>query len=137
MSSVILQTATRGLVPALLVFSLVLLIGGHNGPGGGFVGGLIAGSAFVLYALAFGVDAARKALRVEPRTVVASGLAVSLASGLLPLFSGRAFMTGLWIEVHLLDFGQLALGTPGLFDFGVYLLVVGITLMILFPLAEE
>jgi multicomponent Na+:H+ antiporter subunit B len=137
MSSVILRTATRGLMPGLLLFSIVLLLGGHNGPGGGFVGGLVAASAFALYAITFGAAAARAALRVEPRVFVASGLFVALSSGLLPLALGRAFMTGMWTELHVPGLGAVAVGTPVLFDIGVYLLVLGITLMILFPLSEE
>ena len=137
MNSVILRTATRGLIPALLAFSVVLLLGGHNAPGGGFVGGLVAASAFALRAVATGIESARAALRVEPRTLVASGLLVSLTSGLMPLALGRAFMTGLWTDVPVPGLGSLAVGTPVLFDVGVYILVLGVTLMILFPLADE
>ena len=137
MNSVILRTATRGLMPALVLFSMVLLLGGHNAPGGGFVGGLVAASAFALHAIAFGISSARAILRVEPRTLLASGLLISLASGLVPLARGQAFMTGTWTDVRIPGLGPIAIGTPVVFDLGVYLLVIGVTLMILFPLAEE
>jgi multicomponent Na+:H+ antiporter subunit B len=137
MNSIILRTATRGLMPALVLFSIVLLLGGHNSPGGGFVGGLVAASAFALHAVAFGISSARAVLRVDPRALVASGLLVSLTSGLIPLARGQAFMTGTWTELRAPGLGAVAIGTPVVFDLGVYLLVIGVTLMILFPLAEE
>jgi multicomponent Na+:H+ antiporter subunit B len=137
MSSVILRAATRGLMPALLLYSIVLLLGGHNAPGGGFVGGLVAASAFALYSITFGVDAAKGALRVHPRTLVGVGLLVALTSGLTPLVRGHAFMTGLWTDITVPDIGVLTVGTPVFFDTGVYLLVIGVTLMILFPLSED
>ncbi|HMN02746.1 MAG TPA: MnhB domain-containing protein, partial [Geobacter anodireducens] len=66
MQSLFLATAVRLLLPLLLLFSLFLLLRGHNEPGGGFVGGLVAAAAFALHALAHGVAAARRVLRVEP-----------------------------------------------------------------------
>ena len=68
MTSLILRTATRFLMPLLLLFALFLLFRGHNEPGGGFVGGLVVAAAFVLYAIAYGVDAGRRALLVDPST---------------------------------------------------------------------
>lgn len=137
MNSVILRTVTRGLLPALLLYSLFLLTAGHNAPGGGFVGGLVAASALALYSLAYGVETARQALRVDSRTLIGLGLAVALSSGILPLFSGLPFMTGLWTDVAVPGLGTVAIGTPVLFDVGVYLLVLGVTLTILLPLREE
>ncbi len=71
--SLILSTATRYLLPLLLLFSLFLLLRGHNEPGGGFVGGLVAVAAFALYALAAGTQEARSLLRVDTRTLMAVG----------------------------------------------------------------
>jgi multisubunit Na+/H+ antiporter MnhB subunit len=96
MTSIILRTSTRYMFPPLMVFSIYLLLRGHHYPGGGFVGGLFAGSAFALYALAFTVSNARKALRVDPRDITAVGLAVALLSGIPPLFSKQSFLTGTW-----------------------------------------
>ena len=81
MTSLILRTATRFLMPLLLLFALLLLFRGHNEPGGGFVGGLVVAGAFVLYAIAFGFDAGRRALLVDPSTLLGVGLLVALASG--------------------------------------------------------
>lgn len=136
MTSLILTTATRYLMPVLLLFSLFLLVRGHNDPGGGFTGGLVAASAFALYAIAFDVSDARQLLQVEPRLLIGIGLFMALSSGLIaPLFTGEPFLTGKWSGLALPTVGEL--GTPLLFDTGVYLVVVGITLLIIFSLAEE
>jgi multicomponent Na+:H+ antiporter subunit B len=135
MFSLILATAARGLLPLLLLFSLFLLLRGHNEPGGGFVGGLSAASAFALYALTHGVPAARRLLVVDSRSLAAAGLLVALTAGGLGLSSGKPLLTGLWLETPLPVLGKV--GTPILFDAGVFLLVVGVVLTILFPLLEE
>jgi multicomponent Na+:H+ antiporter subunit B len=135
MTSLILSTASRYLLPLLLLFSVFLLLRGHNEPGGGFVGGLVAAAAYALYAFAFGVDVARRALRVEPRTLIGLGLAAGVASGLLGLLRNQAFLSGLWVEAAVPLLGKP--GTPLLFDFGVYLAVIGSTLTIVFSLSEE
>ncbi len=137
MNSLILRTATRFLITLLLLFSIFLLLRGHNDPGGGFVGGLVAASAFVLYAIAYDADAARRAIWVEPHLLIGIGLLVALISGLLPLVRGQPFLTGQWGYLHLPNAATLELGTPLVFDIGVYLTVLGVTLMIMLTLAEE
>lgn len=134
MNSLILSTATRYILPLLLLFSLFLLLRGHNEPGGGFVGGLVAAAAFALYAIAYGVRTARRVLGVDPRTLIGVGLLVALGSGVLGLALGAPFMTGLWSEYAVPILGKV--GTPLLFDIGVYLVVIGVTLTIIFALAE-
>jgi multicomponent Na+:H+ antiporter subunit B len=135
MSSLILVMATRYLVPVLILFSLFLLIRGHNEPGGGFVGGLVAGSAFALYAIAHTAHQARRLLRVPPRTLIAVGLLVALSSGLFSLLFRKPFMTGIWMTVELPIIGKI--GTPGIFDIGVFITVLGVVLQIIFELMEE
>ena len=137
MTSLIFRTATRYMFPPLLVFSIYLLFRGHHYPGGGFVGGLFAGSSFALYALAFDVAAARKLLRVDPRDITAAGLALALLSGIPALISGDAFLTGIWWKLHFLPGVMLDIGTPLIFDAGVYLVVLGVLLTLVFSLGEE
>lgn len=136
MNSLILRTATRLLVGLLLLFSIFLLLRGHNEPGGGFIGGLVAASAFALYGLAANEHAARQALRFDTRTFIGVGLLITVISSLLPLLFGRPLLTGIWGEIKL---GTLSieLGTPVLFDIGVYLAVIGVTLTIVLTMAEE
>jgi multicomponent Na+:H+ antiporter subunit B len=137
MNSLILRTATRLLIEVLLLFSIFLLLRGHNEPGGGFVGGLAASAAFVLYALAFDVTSARQLLRVEPHNLIGAGLMLALASGVLGLALGNSFLTGVWSKVNVLGAVELELGTPLFFDMGVYLVVLGVTLLSIFSLFEE
>lgn len=137
MNSLILRVATRFMLPLLLLFSIFLLLRGHNEPGGGFSGGLVAATAFVLHAFAFGVPAARRALSVDPRQLIGAGLIVALVSGLPAMLLNQPLLTALWWEADTPGFGVLHLGTPLLFDVGVYLVVIGITLSIILPLAEE
>jgi len=108
-----------------------LLLRGHNDPGGGFVGGLIAAAAFSLYAIAFGVNRARQALLVRPLTLLGTGLLIALASGLPAVVSRQPFLTASWMP------GPVTLGTPVLFDIGVFLVVAGVVLMMIFSLGEE
>lgn len=133
--SLILLTATRYLVPVLLLFSLFLLTRGHNEPGGGFVGGLVAGAAFALYAIAHTVHQARRLLRLPPRTLIGAGLLIAVGSGLLSLLYQRPFMTGIWSAVDLPVIGKI--GTPGIFDIGVFIAVLGVVLQIIFELMED
>ena len=135
MRSLILSTATRYLMPLLLLFSVFLLLRGHNEPGGGFVGGLVAAAAFALFAIAEGVAPARRMLFVHPRTLLGTGLLIAAGAGLLSVGLGLPYMTGLWSSFELPVVGKL--GTPLLFDVGVYLVVIGMVLMIVFELAEE
>lgn len=133
--SLILSTAALYILPLLLLFSFFLLLRGHNEPGGGFVGGLVAAAAFSLYALAFDVERTRKLLRAEPRNLIGVGLLISLASGLYSWVQGGAFMEAIWGKQVYPVLGKL--GTPLFFDIGVYLVVLGVTLKIIFVLAEE
>jgi multicomponent Na+:H+ antiporter subunit B len=130
MTSSILRTATRMLMPLLLLFALFLLVRGHNEPGGGFVGGLVVAAAFALHSIAYGVAAARRALLVEPSTLLGVGLLVALVSGLAGPFAGEAFLTAQWTA-----FG-IPLGTPLAFDVGVFLVVIGVVLTMTFTLSE-
>lgn len=131
MTSLILRTADRVLMPLLLLFAVFLLLRGHNQPGGGFVAGLVVSAAFALHAMAYGVDAARRALLVAPSRLFGVGLLVALVSGLIAVFTGRPFLTALWI------IDPIAVGTPLLFDMGVFLVVTGVVLTMIFTLAED
>lgn len=135
MSSLILSTATRYLLPLLLLFSAFLLIRGHNEPGGGFVGGLVAAAAFALYAIADGVTTAQRILRLNPITLIGLGLLIAAISGFVAVVTGQPFMTGVWGSQPVPVLGKV--GTPLLFDIGVYLAVIGVVLLIIFSLIEE
>lgn len=137
MRGLILPTATAYLMPVLLLFSLFLLLRGHNEPGGGFAGGLVAAAAFVLLSVASGVALARRALGVDPRTLIGTGLLMMLVSGLVaPLAYGEPYLTAHWWTLSVAGY-DISVGTPLLFDIGVYLAVAGTVLLITFSLEEE
>ena len=138
MKSVVLQTAARVLLPVMLLLSVLALIRGHNEPGGGFVGGLLAAAGFALYGLAYCVDDARRLLRVSPRSLIGTGLIVALLSGVPAVVAGAAYMGGQWVKIPLPGgAAPLKLGTPLVFDIGVYLVVIGITLLMVFSLEDS
>ena len=136
MNSLILRTAVRFLMPLLLLFSLFLLVRGHNQSGGGFAGGLVAAAAFALYSLSYNAAEARRVLRFSPSLLIAVALLIAVSSGLIGLLAGRPFLTGLWTYITIPGIGRMEVGTPVLFDIGVYLLVFGITLTMVFSLEE-
>lgn len=136
MNSLILRIAVRFLMPLLLLFSVFLMIRGHNQAGGGFAGGLVAGAAFALYSLAYNSTEARNLLSFSPLLLIAVGIFLAAFSGVIGLLAGQPFLTGIWTTVNLPSLGAIEVGTPVLFDIGVYLLVFGITLTIIFSLEE-
>ncbi|MFP2957721.1 Na+/H+ antiporter subunit B [Myxococcus sp. 1LA] len=136
MNPVVMHTVARMMTPVLLLLSLVLAARGHDIPGGGFVGGLMAATAFALQMVAFGRPAARKQLRVHPTRLAAAGLLVTLASGLPAMLEGRAFLSGIWARVPLPWTDGLKVGTPQLFDVGVYLAVLGTAMSFILGMAR-
>jgi len=180
MKTIIFATAIRLLTPLFLLFSVYILLRGHNHPGGGFIGGLIGSIAFVFHVLAYGASGTissfftftlyrrqrqpptsrtryclqiiranilgRKqtnaradwhhvTVRLRPTYLLAIGLLVAVSSGTLSLFYRQPYMTGRWLEAAIPVIG--ALGTPILFDTGVYLLVLGMVLKIVFTISKD
>ncbi len=136
MTTLILRTATRPLTGLLLLFAVFILLRGHDNPGGGFIGGLVAGAAFSLYAMAYGVDEARRSLRIDPRLIVPIGLLVAMGAGLIGLARGDGFLTHYFLDRSLPFMGGLTLNTTLMFDVGVFLTVAGMVYTILFKLME-
>lgn len=137
MKTVILQIALPFIRFTLIFFSIVTLLRGHNYPGGGFIGGLIASGAFIFHALAWDVQSSRKSLRLSPETFIGTGLLLAFVSALPAIFSGKPFLTGTWVKIPLAGEFTLKLGTPLLFDIGVYFTVGGVVLLFIFTLMEE
>lgn len=131
---IILKTSTNYLIPLLLMASLFVLLRGHNLSGGGFVGGLIASIGFVLHSFAHSVESTLKLFKYHPRMLIPVGLSLSLISAFLPVLSGQAFFKGLWTEGTVSVLGKV--GTALFFDLGVYIVVIGVTLTILFTIRE-
>ncbi|WP_018861715.1 MULTISPECIES: Na+/H+ antiporter subunit B [unclassified Thioalkalivibrio] len=136
MHSLILRTAGHFLLPLLLLFSVFLLLRGHDEPGGGFIGGLVAAAAIVLYLFSMDIRSARKVLRVDPRDLLGAGMVLAVVSALPAAFLGQAFFTAQWWEFTAPVFGEIKLSTVLVFDIGVYLVVIGSVLTIMLNLAE-
>jgi multicomponent Na+:H+ antiporter subunit B len=134
MNSLILSTATRLLMPLILLVSIFVFFRGHNEPGGGFIGGLLAATAFALMEKAEGLAAARRALRFRPESIAATGLGCALVSGLWGGLEYGHFLKGVWPKLY--EAYGLPVGSIPLFDFGVYLVVLGSVCGILFALEE-
>ena len=118
--SIILSAFSRILLAIMLAVSLYILYRGHNEPGGGFVGGLIAASGLAIVAMAEGVRAARRVLGLDPTIVMGIGLLCALGSGVPGLLLDGSLLAHQWATI-----GGVQLGTPLLFDIGVYLVVLG------------
>ena len=136
MSTIIFRTFAPFLTALMVLFSIFVLLRGHNEPGGGFIGGLIAASAFAIYGIAAGVSPVRRAIWFHPMAIAAFGLFLACLAGIVSIFAAVPFMTGLWIYPVL--FGvEVPLSTVLFFDIGVYLVVVGSITSIALALEER
>jgi multicomponent Na+:H+ antiporter subunit B len=119
------------------VFAVLALFRGHNYPGGGFIGGLMAGLAIVYRGFAFNAFQIKEELKDRPERYIASGLLIILMSFVPSLIKKAPLMTGFWFTIPM-PFGEgLKLGTPFLFDIGVFFTVIGVTLMFVFSLTQK
>ncbi len=139
MNSIIVTAGARILVALLLVFSVFMLLRGHNLPGGGFIGGLLGATAFIVYAIACGTAEARKALRVSPEGLAMVGLGVALLAGLISALTGDPFFTGQWYWVggDSYETAAFSINSVLVFDVGVYMVVFGGILSLILMLEEE
>ncbi len=131
MSSVILKAATRLLSGLVLVLSIYLLWRGHHTPGGGFIAALVTATGFALVTITEGPAAVRTSLRIPPQYLIAAGMVLATGAGLTGVIHQQPFLTGLWWPPE-----DALLGTPLLFDLGVYLVVLGAILTVLLALEE-
>ncbi len=137
MTSVILATVARLVLPVLILFSVHLMLRGHNAPGGGFIAGLMTAAAIVLQYVAFSDDYVRQRLRINYRALLAVGLALAGGTGLAGMVYGSAFLEHRFGHFHLPLLGDMELTTALPFDLGVYAVVVGMTLMVISTLGDS
>jgi multicomponent Na+:H+ antiporter subunit B len=120
MNNVILKSSVRILTPMIFLFSIIVLLKGHNDPGGGFIGGLLGALSWVVYRLGTG----NAKLPVNMIIVMSLGLSLCLASGLYSVFMGAPYLTGFWGPgMFVPTLGKVKLATPLFFDIGVYTVV--------------
>ena len=130
MNTLIFRTMAPIIVVAMVLFSIVILLRGHNDPGGGFIGGLIAASAAAIYGMARGVGEVRRLLRFNPLGFAGFGVALAIAVGLISAVAGAPFLTAFWLPGY-------AFGVPGAFDVGVYFVVFGTMTAIILALEDS
>lgn len=132
MKSTVLRIASGYLKPLLVILSVIVLYRGHNIPGGGFIGGLLAASGYIIYMMAYGAGPTLDKMWIKPFGLMAMGLLIAVGSGLFGSAIGEPFMTGQWFAV-----AGIKLGTPTLFDVGVYFTVIGVLLVIMIAIFEN
>jgi multicomponent K+:H+ antiporter subunit A len=137
MTSLILTTVTRLVFLVVLLFSIYLLLRGHNSPGGGFIAGVMTALGILLQAIASDLRYLRRVFRVEPRLLASVGLLTSLSTGLVPMLLGYPFLTSTFGHLHVPWLGEVEIASALFFDLGVYGVVVGGTLLMIMTLAEE
>jgi len=137
MNSVILQLASKYIRWILIIFSVIVLVRGHNAPGGGFIGGLLAGLSLAYKGFAYTPDLLKREMKVKPEGFMALGLALVFLSIWPGLFFKTTLMEGVWFTIPLPFSEGLKLGTPFLFDIGVYFTVIGVSILFLFSLSNE
>ncbi|MHA7268620.1 Na+/H+ antiporter subunit A [Arthrobacter sp. HLT1-20] len=135
--SIIIEVVTRLVFHSIIVISIYLLLAGHNGTGGGFAGGLVAGLALTIRYLAGGRFELAEATRISAGTLLGLGLTVAALTGLGPLFLGGEIFQSAIIAFDLPIFGHVKFVTSTLFDVGVYLVVVGLVVDVLRSLGSE
>ena len=137
MNSFILQIAAKHIRWLMLLFAIIALFRGHNYPGGGFIGGLIAALGIMFSGFAYNSKKARNMLRIQPEVYIAMGLMMSLLSILPSVIKKTTLMTAIWLQLPLPVLGDLKLGTPLLFDIGVFFTVIGVTILFFFSLTQK
>ncbi|MBM7838055.1 multicomponent Na+:H+ antiporter subunit B [Alkalihalobacillus xiaoxiensis] len=121
----------------LVAFSFYLFFAGHNNPGGGFIGGLMTASAFILIYLIFDRQVANRIIRFSFPGILATGLLISIAIGLIGPLIGDEMFSQYFDYFDLPFFGEVELTTAVPFDFGIYLVVVGMAMAATVTIAED
>ena len=136
MRNIILEKISRLFLRVMAVFAILLLLRGHNNPGGGFIAGIIIATGFILYGIVFGSAKIEKLLFFNTRKWMGVGLLLVFIAVLMPVFWGLTPLTGMWCNTNLPLFGELYIGTPLLFDTGIFLAVTGVILSIVITIME-
>lgn len=134
-NDVVLRTITKIVVFILLTFGFYLFLAGHNNPGGGFIGGLVLSSAFLLMFLAFDVKQVLVSLPVDFKIMIIVGSLLSMVTAIVPMFFGKPllYQTDAYVNVPLM--GELHLTTVTLFEAGIVLSVVGVIVTVMLSIS--
>lgn len=136
MSSVILRTAVRFILPLTFLYAAYAALKGHNGPGGGFIAGLIASVGLCTYRMSYGDRAFHRLLPIHPRWLVFVGLGLAAGVAALPMMFGQPLLRSASTTLHL-GGADIHLVSATAFDLGVLLVVVGVAVGMISRLGEE
>lgn len=135
-NDVILKTVVKAVVLIILTFSIYLFLSGHHTPGGGFIGGLVMASAFVLLFLTYDVETVSEGIPISFKKMSAIGVLISTGSAVLPVFFGQPFLNQSFGYFDLPIFGKTELATVTIFEAGIALTVVGVVVNIILSISE-
>ncbi|AJD91900.1 cation:proton antiporter [Jeotgalibacillus malaysiensis] len=136
-NDLILQTVTTVISFIIFLFSIHLFFAGHYTPGGGFIGGLMTAAALVLLLLAYDIKTLNTILPFDYRLMTAAGLLIAVLTGAGALLFNEPFLTHAYDYFELPLLGETSLHTAVLFDIGVYLTVIGVTMTIIQTIGES
>ncbi|WP_027963277.1 Na(+)/H(+) antiporter subunit B [Halalkalibacillus halophilus] len=136
-NDLILKTLTQLIAFLLLGFSIYLFFAGHNAPGGGFIGGLMTASAIILMYITYGIEKIQQILPINYITMFIAGLMIATLSGVGAIMFGVPFLSQTFGYFDIPFFGETELATALIFDLGVYLAVVGVTMTIILTIATD
>jgi multisubunit Na+/H+ antiporter MnhB subunit len=135
MKNIILEKISKLYLIVMVIFSVFVLMRGHNNPGGGFIGGIITATGFIFYGIINGSEKIKKMLVISTIELMGAGLLLGVIALMIPVFRGMEPFTGLWLEFNLLS-SVVHLGTPLIFDTGIYLVVTGVFLSIIISIMD-
>lgn len=136
-NDIVLQTITKVTLFVIVLFSVYIFFAGHYTPGGGFIGGLMTSGAIVLLLLAYDLKTVQRMLPVDFKIVTALGLLFAAGTGAGALLFNKPFLTHAFGDIQLPLLGETSLHTATIFDLGVYLVVIGVTMTIIQTIGES
>ncbi|MHA6250564.1 Na(+)/H(+) antiporter subunit B [Oceanobacillus sp. CAU 1775] len=136
-NNVILRTVAKVVVFIILTLAVYLFLAGHNNPGGGFVGGLVLASAFVLLFIVYDMDTIRKAIPFDFKKVAALGALLAVGTGFGAFLFDVPFLSQAFGYFTVPFFGEIELSTVTIFEAGVALAVVGVVITIITSISED
>jgi multicomponent K+:H+ antiporter subunit A len=132
----IMKSLMRLLLPVMLLVAVYIFLRGHNLPGGGFIAGLIAAVALIVQYLANGIEWTGKRLNFDKHFLIGSGILIAALTGAVSMIIGYPFLTSAFAHIHWPIVGEFEIASATAFDLGVFLVVVGATVMILVQLGK-
>lgn len=136
MNNIILEKIALLFLRGIALMSVFLLLRGHNSPGGGFIGAIVLAIGFIFYGIIFGSERIERILYFNTRIWMGIGLGFVLLAAVWPVFLGHAPLTGLWYIGHWPLLGEMHLGTPLIFDTGIFIGVAGLILSVIITIME-